>query len=300
MNLRAIDICSGAGGWACAARGLPIDIVLAVDLWDVACKTYELNHPDTQVLCADIRDRETQDRIAGYGVDLLLGGIPCEWLSAYRNVGHKKGRVSDEERRNQRRTLDAALALVDRLRPRWWCFEDVARLKRELPPLTPYLELDAADFSPQRRKRIYVGNFPRPRAEKNTQTASAELRSGPYRIGKSAFGRTASRSKSFTPETIYPISADRKAPTICAISSRRDSELAVVAPGLPGGLRQLEWQEAARLQGFPTDYLFYGSPTAVSLMVGRAVQLNTASAILHAIVKEAHFTTKNTKNPVGK
>lgn len=55
-RIKAIDLCAGAGGWGCAARGLPIDIVLAVDLWPVACKTYELNHPSTRVLCGDLRD----------------------------------------------------------------------------------------------------------------------------------------------------------------------------------------------------------------------------------------------------
>lgn len=32
--LNAIDLCCGAGGWACAARGLPIRFVAVADLAD--------------------------------------------------------------------------------------------------------------------------------------------------------------------------------------------------------------------------------------------------------------------------
>src|SRR5689334_20719771 len=61
--IRAIDLCSGAGGWSCAARDLPIHIELAVDHWPVACKTYELNHLVTRVECADLRDAKTQEMV---------------------------------------------------------------------------------------------------------------------------------------------------------------------------------------------------------------------------------------------
>jgi len=157
-DLRAIDLCSGCGGWAVAARGLPIRIEVAVDFWQPACQTYRLNHPATDVHCADLRDPSVQARIEGLaaGVDLVLGGIPCEWLSSYRRL---------------------------------------------------------------------------------TKVKAAEL----------------------------------------------------LDPRLPGGLRQIEWQEAAALQGFPEDYLFYGSPGDVSLQIGRAVQIDTARQILRAICRAAEL-----------
>ena len=60
-------------------------------------------------------------------------------------------------------------------------------------------------------------------------------------------------------------------------------------------MRNPEWQELAALQGFPLDYLFYGSPTDVMKMVGRAVQIDLARAILSGIV--ADWTEKRT--PAG-
>jgi len=291
-TIRAIDLCAGAGGWACAARGLPIEIVAAYDCWEPACKTYQLNHPSTQVIHTDLRDEEVQAQLLQLyqqqGVDLMLGGIPCEWLSVRRNVGNAPG---SHEMEAERRTLRAVLALIERAQPTWWCMEDVKQLTRELPPGTPWIELDAADFSAQRRKRIYVGNFPRPEGvgplvmPRSTLVMRDRLRPGPYRIGRRSHGRKLVTSNSFAVNKAYAAAIDAKSPTICVLTSRHDPEFLVIDDRLPGGARQLEWQEAAILQGFPEDYLFFGSPTDVGTQIGRAVQIDTARMILAGIVR---------------
>ena len=288
-RIRAIDLCAGAGGWACAARGLPIDMTHAFDFWPVACKTYGLNHPATKVVCGDLRDAAIQAQVRALRgkVDLILGGIPCEWLSLYRNVGHKGTRIKAGEIADQRRTLDAALDLVRYLDPRWWCLEDVKGLLKELPPLLPYREINAAGYSAQRRKRVFIGEFPAPPPGTCTQVLKDRLRPGPYRIGRRTFDRVPVKNKSMRATTCYAAYPDEKAPTVCAVTSRRDGELAVMDPALPGGKRQMEWQEGARLQGFPEDYLFFGSPTDVYLQVGRAIQIDLGRAILEAVCKEA-------------
>lgn len=287
--IRAIDLCCGAGGWACAARGLPIRITHAFDVWPVACKTYEINHPDTRVLCADVRGVLAGSVIRGLSgeVDLVLGGIPCGWLSVYRNVGTEATRVKPAELSGERETLDSALALIRDLAPRWWCLEDVQGLVDELPPMVPWVAIDAGDYGPQRRKRVYVGSFPAPAQGRCAAVLRDRLRPGPYRIGRRTFGRTPVKSKSFGRDVCYAAIPGEKAPTVCAMSSRRDAEMAVIDPRLPGGKRQMEWQEAASLQGFPEDYLFYGSPTDVWVQIGRAIQIDTGRAILEAIVREA-------------
>ena len=79
---------------------------------------------------------------------------------------------------------------------------------------------------------------------------------------------------------------DRKARTVIAVSTRHDPAYVIVDESLPGGLRQISWQEAARLQGFPQDFVFYGSPTDAGKMIGQAVQIDTGRAILEAVVQE--------------
>lgn len=288
--LDAIDICGGAGGWACAARGLPIRIRAAVDLWPAACRTYSMNHPGVHVMEGDIRHRQTRREIMGFAhdVDLVLGGIPCEWLSVRRKLGiHNEPDAAEMAR--ERATLKAALGLVEKIRPRYWCLEDVPGLVRELPPEIPWIEIAAAMYSPQRRKRVYVGRFPPPMfaAPVCPKTLADCVRPGPYRIGKRSADREIVTHNAFTGNDTYGARPARKSPTICAFSSRRDAELVIVDDDLPGGRRQIEWQEGARAQGFPDDYVFYGSPGDVWKMIGQAVQIDTARAILQAIVEEA-------------
>jgi site-specific DNA-cytosine methylase len=290
MNeIRAIDLCCGAGGWACAARGLPIRITRAFDRWPEAAKTYEINHPATQVIVADLLDPAVQGRIRGLKgqVDLVLGGIPCEQVTVYRNVWNPRTRVTAEEIEALRRLLDACLDLVHDLKPRWWCLEDVSGVARHLRIMTPYCQIDAAGYSPQRRKRLYVGDFPRPLRGESAELAGNRLGAGPYRVGPRQWPRAVKTSHQFDGKSTAGLSPGRKSPTICDFGPRRDAELAVLDDRLPGGKRQLMWQEAAGLQGFPEDYLFYGSETAVWKMIGQAIQIDTGRAILEAIVADA-------------
>lgn len=226
-------------------------------------------------------------------VDLVLGAIPCEWLSVRRNVGDG---TQDHERAEGRSLIDAVLEIVRRIDPQWWCLEDVNQVERELPPLTPSIRLDSSHWSPQRRKRTYIGRFVRPLRAGDATTLSSCLRPGPYRIGPRAIGRTPTRSCAFSPDRIYAASIDRKAPTVCAVSSRRDAELLILQPGIEPG-RQLEWQEAAMLQGFPQDYVFVGSPSDVWKMIGQAIQIDTGRAILRAIVED--WEKKGTRCKLG-
>lgn len=289
-RLRAIDLCGGAGGWACAARGLPINVVAAVDLWDAACRTYELNHPETTVVCGDLREPGpsgvfTDGRFGR--VDLALGAIPCGWLTSYRHTGFNP--VTEEERKRERATLRAVLEIVRRIKPTYWCLEDVKGIRAELPTDLPWVEIDSADFSPQRRKRVYAGVFPPPILASNFLKMKSALRPGPFRIGRRSADREVAFRQTFTAEHVCGARPERKAPTVCNTSSRRDTELVILDDEIGGGRRQMEWQEAATLQGFPTDYVFFGSPTDVWKMIGQAIQIDTGRAILEAIVK--HWKT---------
>jgi DNA (cytosine-5)-methyltransferase 1 len=290
-EIRAIDLCCGAGGWACAARGLPIRITHAFDCWAEAAKTYEINHPLTEVVCGDLTAPVLRDRVKGHKgeVDLVVGGIPCEWLSVYRNGWNPRTVPTDQELKHQRLLLDTVLVLVDHLRPRWWCLEDVVGIVRELPPLLPWIELNASAWSPQARRRVFLGEFPAPLPPEppNGQVLQDCLRLGPYRVGGQLWGRQPVTSNAFRANRCNSWNPAAKSKTVAQfLNSRRDGEVGVLDDRLPGGKRQLEWQEGARLQGFPEDYLFYGSPTAVVKMIAQAIQIDLGRAILSAIVNE--------------
>jgi len=293
-TLRAIDLCCGAGGWSCAARGLPIKIELGVDFWDVCRRTHTLNHPWTAFLEADIRrDDICNDIFHAVGgdepgrVDLILGAIPCAWLTHLRSKA-KHNEPSAEEMAAERATLAATLAIVERLGPRWWCLEDVVQLEAELPPGTPCWKCSSAVFSAQARRRLYVGKFPPPLFPvASTKMARDVLRPGPYRIGRRAADRELVKSRSNQSDTAYVQGRDEKLRTVTAITSRRDSEFVIADPAIPGGRRQIEWQEMAAAQGFPADYVFYGSPGDVAKQISQAIQIDTGRAILREIVRDA-------------
>ena len=284
-RIKAIDICCGAGGWACAARGLPIDIVYAVDLWEPAVRTYRLNNPATVVEEGDIRETRIQEAIqheAGKnGVSLVLGAIPCKWLSRYRRIQP----ASSVELDRERRTLDCALRIVRDLHPTAWALEDVGEIVKELPIMTPYQMIDAKRFCGQRRRRCYVGDFPPPREPKSSPKLLRDyIREGPYRVGQRLVGRRLTTNRNWVDGSALRADLDRKAPAVCNLGSRRDAELGIADDGIAGGRRQMEWQEAASLQGFPGDYVFVGCLGNVWMMVADAVCIPVARAILKAIV----------------
>ncbi|MCG8407778.1 MAG: DNA cytosine methyltransferase [Phycisphaerales bacterium] len=281
-ELLAIDLCGGAGGWACAARGLPIRIIAAIDYDITALTTYQLNHPHVQPIVADVRNIPLAVSKLRSKVDLILGGIPCETISKWRDIAdHSK--VTEKELTNWHRTLDACMEIVKEAQPRWWCLEDVNAIVDHLPILTPYQKIDAAGYGPQRRERVFVGEFPKPKAGRDRRVLADCLRRGPYRIGTRVLRRTPKRSQYFSADHHSWFDPGRKSHTVCAWSSRRDVDSVVVDGDLR---RQLEWQEAAALQGFPDDYVFFGPPTAVGKHIGQAIQIDTGRAILQAICDE--------------
>jgi hypothetical protein len=201
--LRAIDICAGAGGWAVAARGLPIEIVAAFDLQQDALETYAFNHPGTETILTDIT---VADFSRWKGIDLILGGIPCEQISAYRSM-HK---TSEGEIAALLRLIQRCISLPSELGAKWWCYEDVCRLEKHLPILTPSFQVCSSSHSPQRRKRMFVGNLPCPETGADERTLSDALRKGPYRIGPRLRGRRPCQNNSFKPDTFYPWRPEKK------------------------------------------------------------------------------------------
>lgn len=289
-RLQAMDVCSGAGGWACAARGLPFDILYAVDREADSCETYRLNFPSTEVLRADLLTPGVIEDLGEWcrsgGVDVLLAGIPCEQVTACRNI--QKATAAELSLLEQ--LIDGLLRLVDLAAPRWWCFEDVPRVLRHFPGtfFPPHFELDSARFSGQRRKRVYIGNAPVPAAPAVDRAVTGDfLRPGPFRVSDRVRKGYPTTNKTFREGAFYPIRAALKAPTVLETSSRHDAKYAVLDASIAGGRRQLTWQEAARLQGFPDDYVFAGSPMRVGKMVGQAVQIDTARAVLAEMVSAA-------------
>ncbi len=298
MNLRAVDLCCGAGGWAAAARGLPIDWVCVADLAADCLETWEVNHaaehPTCERLRCDLRLAESADAVlkaADGSVDLVVGGIPCEQVSVARGAN----RANATEIEDWHRLIDQCLSIVDRLAPRFWAIEDVIQIEKHLPgPLfhgknIPCRRIEAADHSPQRRLRTFLGTFPDPVPEPGPRTLQEVLRPGPHLIisGAEHYEPAWAFSGALTlgKTIIRLLPPEKPCPTVTTkigIRGGRDKRAYTVVDDR-GRRRKLSWQEAATVQGFPDDYLFVGGLTRAAEMIGRAIPIAVGRAILKAI-----------------
>jgi DNA (cytosine-5)-methyltransferase 1 len=88
MNVTAVDLFCGAGGFSTGLVAAGFRLLGAVDSWDVACRTYRRNfaHP---VLNADIHNLPglkilEKLGVPGASIDLVVGGPPCQGFSVQR------------------------------------------------------------------------------------------------------------------------------------------------------------------------------------------------------------------------
>ena len=293
----AIDLCCGAGGWAVAARGLPIRFRAVADIAEDCLETWRINHAEEHPDCRRLRvDLSTDEGLAelmehSAGVDLILGGIPCAEISPLR---HGK-RVSEEAMERWRRLLDNCLAIVDQIGPRWWALEDVIGIERELPlPLfhgaeVPYRRINAAEYGPQSRLRTFLGDFPHPQPGEPGKLADCLL-DGPHQTVPGAEHLQPNPSNRHRVCARYAriLDLERPCPTITSSFSNRGGrqKRSWMVEDVRGRRRMLSWQEAALVQGFPRDYLFAAALQRTSEMVGQAIPIQVGRAILEAIVGE--------------
>jgi len=304
-KLRAIDLCCGAGGWACAARGLPIEFIACVDLADDCLETWRTNHradhPDCQLKRIDLSDPVDSGAFArwavGQNIDLILGGIPCEQVSIMR-----QSPLSDESLADWHRLIDHCLMTVQACRAPYWCFEDVIQIDRHLPgPLLYGSEItvrriDASLYGPQKRIRSFFGAFPPPTppGDGARRTLRDCLRPGPHLTiaAEETFERLRYPGRAITllsgDATARVLDLDSPAPTVLAGGPHRGQRQRRnwCVEDDRGRLRVLSLQEFAAIQGFPEDFLFSCGACRAQEMVGRAIPIYVGRAILKAILAD--------------
>jgi len=133
----AVDLFSGAGGMSLGFEQAGYDVVAAVEYDPVHAATHAYNFPRCEVLCRDASMVSAEDVLAaaerGYKrlhpgkpwpgrLDALIGGPPCQGFST-------GGKREQDDQRND--LLLHFVRLVEELRPRTFCLENVAGLLEE-------------------------------------------------------------------------------------------------------------------------------------------------------------------------
>lgn len=117
-----LDLFCGCGGLSLGFEKAGYDVLLGIDIWKDALKTYKFNHHNSNVLCADISvlsGEEVKSLLGTKNVDVIIGGPPCQGFS----VAGK--RIVDDERN---KLYKGFVRLVKYFRPQAFVLENVPNI----------------------------------------------------------------------------------------------------------------------------------------------------------------------------
>ncbi|WP_159583135.1 DNA cytosine methyltransferase [Marinoscillum sp. 108] len=118
-----IDLFAGAGGASLGLSMAGLNPVGAVEIDDWASDTYELNHPGIKVIRSDISLLSENDIKQFKGVDLIVGGPPCQGFSIAASNRRQKS-----DPRNQLYTQYCRT--VEILKPQFFVVENVKEIMK--------------------------------------------------------------------------------------------------------------------------------------------------------------------------
>lgn len=165
-SIKAIDLFSGSGGTTQGLKKSGIEVVAAVEIDNIACKTYKYNNPEVKLFNEDIRKVTKSELSNLYDEKLdylmLVACPPCQGFSSIRLGG-------EDDIRNE--LVFEYQRLIEELNPDFLIMENVAGMtgrkgkkifdtfKTEISKKynVVYDVLNSADYGvPQTRKRLVV------------------------------------------------------------------------------------------------------------------------------------------------
>lgn len=305
-ELTSLEICAGAGGQALGLEMSGFEHSALVEIEPPACATLRLNRPHWNVIEGDLREFDGKPY---KGIDLLAGGVPCPPFS---KAGRQLG--ADDERD----LFPEALRLVDECRPQAVMLENVRGLLdgvfddyrnkvekqlKKLGYIPSWRLLNASDYgvSQLRPRVVFVGikkefaadfSWPEPRLVE------------PLTVGELLHDLM--KAKDWRGADDWKLLANSIAPTLVGGSKKHGgpdlgptrAKKAWATLGVDGmgiwdepperdfvGMPRLTARMAARIQGFPDDWQFFGRKTAFYRQVGNAFPPPVAAAVSAQIHK---------------
>lgn len=300
----SLEMCAGAGGQALGLEMAGFGHSALIELEPPACATLRLNRPEWNVIEGDLREFDSRPY---QGVDLVAGGVPCPPFS---KAGKQLG--ADDERD----LFPEALRIVDECRPQAVMLENVRGLldavfddyreniNKQLKKLgyePGWRLLQASDFgvSQLRPRVVFVGirkdlasgfSWPEPDPTPpptigellhDLMQADGWLGADEWREKANAIGPTlVGGSKKHGGPDLGPTRAKK---AWAALSVDGMGIWDEPPPRDFVGMPRLTPRMAARIQGFPDEWKFFGRKTATYRQIGNAFPPPVAAAVARQI-----------------
>lgn len=217
--MKHLDLCSGIGGFALAARWTGFNTVqfCEIDKW---CQRILKKHwPD--VPCHN--DLKTFDGTPFYGIDILTAGYPCQPFSV---AGHQKGE------KDPRHLWPEVLRIIRESRPRWIICENVeghirlgydtvhSDLESENYVVWPFIIPASGIGARHQRKRIWIIA-----RSKDVANAESAISKKPVAESKSESGKGFTDSSTIIRNVSDTISFGLQGVTESSTSERKSGEI---------------------------------------------------------------------------
>jgi DNA (cytosine-5)-methyltransferase 1 len=300
MAYYSIELCAGAGGQALGLEKAGFQHIELIDNDHNACNTLRFNRPQWQVVEGDIRDYSPKPPVK---IDLLAGGVPCPPFSvAGKRLGSK----------DERDLFPEALRLVKELQPRAVMLENVRglldsvfdeyrtkiirKLKR-LGYVADWKLINASDYGvSQLRPRVIFVALKKelaqfyfwPNESEITPLTVGELLYDLMKKNKWKGARQWKKTACDIAPTIVGGSKKHGGPDLGPTRARKAwASLGVDGMGIANdppektfeGMPRLTVEMVARIQGFPSDWIFTGSKTSKHRQIGNAFPPPVAQAV---------------------
>jgi len=121
-TFNVIDLFCGCGGLSLGFEQAGYNVLLGIDIWEDALKTFRHNHKNGATLCADLSELTGEDvdhEIRSQKVDVIIGGPPCQGFS----VAGK--RIVDDERNSLYKSF---VRMVEYFNPKAFVLENVPNI----------------------------------------------------------------------------------------------------------------------------------------------------------------------------
>lgn len=304
-NFRFIDLCAGIGGLRIPFDEIGGRCVLTAEIDSYARETYLKNFVDQEVTM--VGDLTALDPYSVPEFDLLVAGFPCQPFS------HAGKRLGFEDTRGTVFFSMASILAAQRSLPKVVLLENVRGLRNhdsgntlrriletlgELGYVTHTSVLNARDFGlPQNRQRLFIVGinsdipgadsfeFPTPTHDRNALSVSSILESEPsseLQISERLWQGHQRRKRENTMNGkgfgFQLVTPDSKYTATLSARYFKDGSEILISDCFERP-RLLSKREAARLQGFPEDFVFHSSKKQAYKQFGNAVPVNVVRAL---------------------